>query len=141
MTLKARDGLTLPSYLTLPPTHNSPNTLLPQNPDHPDQASSPDDPESTSQPSAWRSLRGLQLPLVLFVHGGPWGRDVWGLDTTAQWFANRGYAVLQVSTYGNYYLAETSAAAELDLQFTAAPGSCNFLGGIPGFSVGTNCAV
>lgn len=37
------------------------------------------------------------LPLVLYVHGGPWGRDTWGFDATAQWPANRGYAVLQVS--------------------------------------------
>jgi dipeptidyl aminopeptidase/acylaminoacyl peptidase len=37
------------------------------------------------------------LPLVLNVHGGPWGRDSWGFDPEAQWFANRGYAVLQVN--------------------------------------------
>ena len=37
------------------------------------------------------------LPMVLFVHGGPWGRDVWGYNSTAQWFANRGYACLQVN--------------------------------------------
>jgi dipeptidyl aminopeptidase/acylaminoacyl peptidase len=35
------------------------------------------------------------LPMVLFVHGGPWGRDFWGYNSTAQWLANRGYAVLQ----------------------------------------------
>lgn len=37
------------------------------------------------------------LPLVLLVHGGPWGRDLWGYDAEAQWLANRGYAVLQVN--------------------------------------------
>jgi dipeptidyl aminopeptidase/acylaminoacyl peptidase len=37
------------------------------------------------------------LPMVLFVHGGPWARDSWGYSSTAQWFANRGYAVLQVN--------------------------------------------
>ncbi|HEY2954971.1 MAG TPA: S9 family peptidase [Candidatus Eisenbacteria bacterium] len=37
------------------------------------------------------------LPLVLYVHGGPWARDSWGYDATAQWLANRGYAVLQVN--------------------------------------------
>jgi dipeptidyl aminopeptidase/acylaminoacyl peptidase len=37
------------------------------------------------------------LPMVLFVHGGPWGRDTWGLNANAQWFANRGYACLQVN--------------------------------------------
>jgi dipeptidyl aminopeptidase/acylaminoacyl peptidase len=35
------------------------------------------------------------LPMVVFPHGGPWGRDVWGYDPYAQWLANRGYAVLQ----------------------------------------------
>src|SRR5262249_590053 len=37
------------------------------------------------------------LPMVLFVHGGPWGRDFWGYNSTAQWLANRGYAVLQTN--------------------------------------------
>jgi dipeptidyl aminopeptidase/acylaminoacyl peptidase len=37
------------------------------------------------------------LPMVLFVHGGPWARDTWGWDPYAQWFANRGYACLQVN--------------------------------------------
>jgi len=30
------------------------------------------------------------LPMVLNVHGGPWARDTWGLDSEAQWLANRG---------------------------------------------------
>ncbi len=37
------------------------------------------------------------LPMVLFVHGGPWARDYWGYHSYAQWFANRGYACLQVN--------------------------------------------
>ncbi len=41
------------------------------------------------------------LPLVLNVHGGPWGRDTWGLDNEAQWLANRGYAVLQINFRGS----------------------------------------
>lgn len=41
------------------------------------------------------------LPLVLFVHGGPWGRDMWGYNSSAQWFANRGYACLQVNFRGS----------------------------------------
>ncbi len=49
------------------------------------------------------------LPLVVFPHGGPWGRDLWGYDPNAQWLANRGYAVVQpnfrASTgYGKLYL-------------------------------------
>jgi dienelactone hydrolase len=35
------------------------------------------------------------LPLVVYPHGGPWGRDNWGYDPIAQFLANRGYAVLQ----------------------------------------------
>jgi dipeptidyl aminopeptidase/acylaminoacyl peptidase len=35
--------------------------------------------------------------MVLFVHGGPWGRDTWGYAGFPQWLANRGYAVLQVN--------------------------------------------
>jgi dipeptidyl aminopeptidase/acylaminoacyl peptidase len=41
------------------------------------------------------------LPMVLNVHGGPWHRDVWGYDPEAQWFANRGYACLQVNFRGS----------------------------------------
>ncbi|MGH8247060.1 MAG: S9 family peptidase, partial [Gammaproteobacteria bacterium] len=35
---------------------------------------------------------GKNLPMVLNVHGGPWGRDAWGFHPEAQWLANRGYA-------------------------------------------------
>ncbi len=41
------------------------------------------------------------LPMVLNVHGGPWVRDGWGYDPEAQWFANRGYACLQVNYRGS----------------------------------------
>ncbi len=41
------------------------------------------------------------LPLVLFVHGGPWSRDTWGFYPTHQWLANRGYAVLSVNYRGS----------------------------------------
>ena len=49
------------------------------------------------------------LPLVLDVHGGPWGRDQWGYNREVQWLANRGYAVLQINFrgstgYGKAYL-------------------------------------
>lgn len=40
-------------------------------------------------------------PLILFVHGGPWARDSWGFDATVQFFANRGWAVLQVNFRGS----------------------------------------
>jgi len=41
------------------------------------------------------------LAMVLNVHGGPWARDGWGYDPEAQWFANRGYACLQVNFRGS----------------------------------------
>src|SRR2546423_649200 len=34
------------------------------------------------------------LPMVLLVHGGPWGRDNWGYNGQVQWLANRGHAGL-----------------------------------------------
>lgn len=42
-----------------------------------------------------------KLPLVLNVHGGPWARNRWGYDAEAQWFANRGYACLQLNFRGS----------------------------------------
>jgi len=42
-----------------------------------------------------KGLEPKNLPVVIFPHGGPWGRDSWGYDTFAQFLANRGYAVLQ----------------------------------------------
>lgn len=41
------------------------------------------------------------LPTVVVVHGGPWARDTWGFDPTAQWLANRGYLCLQVNYRGS----------------------------------------
>lgn len=41
------------------------------------------------------------LPMVLYVHGGPWSRDVWGYHPTAQWLTNRGYICLQVNFRGS----------------------------------------
>ncbi|MDJ0979896.1 MAG: S9 family peptidase [Erythrobacter sp.] len=71
--IDARDGLTLPSYLTLPPGS---------------------DPEATGRPAT-------PVPMVLLVHGGPWARDAYGFSSHVQWLANRGYAVLQVNFRGS----------------------------------------
>src|SRR5439155_9783094 len=71
--LKSRDGLDLVSYLTLPPGV---------------------DPDGTGKPRQ-------PVPMVLDVHGGPWGRDDWGFNPTHQFFANRGYAVLSVNFRGS----------------------------------------
>jgi dipeptidyl aminopeptidase/acylaminoacyl peptidase len=40
-------------------------------------------------------------PMVLLVHGGPWGRDMFGFHPLHQWLANRGYAVLSVNFRGS----------------------------------------
>jgi dipeptidyl aminopeptidase/acylaminoacyl peptidase len=41
------------------------------------------------------------LPLVLYVHGGPWSRDIPTFESENQLFANRGYAVLAVNYRGS----------------------------------------
>jgi len=42
------------------------------------------------------------LPLILNVHGGPFGvADEWGFNPEAQFFAQRGYATLQVNFRGS----------------------------------------
>ena len=67
--IKARDGLTLPSYLTLPMGA-----------------------DKNGDGKAEQAV-----PMVLLVHGGPWGRDGFGYNSYHQWLANRGYAVLSVN--------------------------------------------
>jgi dipeptidyl aminopeptidase/acylaminoacyl peptidase len=71
--IKARDGLTLISYLTLP---RSADTKANGKPNEP-------------------------LPMVLYVHGGPWFRDRFGYNPTHLWLADRGYAVLSVNYRGS----------------------------------------
>lgn len=41
------------------------------------------------------------LPMILNPHGGPWWRDYWGFNPEVQFFANRGYAVLQINFRGS----------------------------------------
>lgn len=41
------------------------------------------------------------LPLIVIPHGGPSARDVWGFNTTVQFLANRGAAVLLVNFRGS----------------------------------------
>lgn len=42
-----------------------------------------------------------RLPMVLWVHGGPWGRILWQYDSEIQFLANRGYAVMQINFRGS----------------------------------------
>lgn len=71
--IPSRDNLNLVSYLTLPRGTDSDNNGLPEH----------------------------KLPMVLFVHGGPWARDEYGYNSAHQWLADRGYAVLSVNYRGS----------------------------------------
>ena len=73
VVIPSRDQLPLVSYLTLPK-----------------------DADADGDGKADRPL-----PLVLLVHGGPWGRDTWGYDADHQLLANRGYATLSVNFRGS----------------------------------------
>jgi len=52
--------------------------------------------------SSWRGL-----PAIVMPHGGPASRDVWGFDWLAQFFAARGYAVLQPEYRGSTGFGES----------------------------------
>jgi dipeptidyl aminopeptidase/acylaminoacyl peptidase len=72
-TVKARDGLNLVCYYTLPAWTDA------------DENGKPD----------------KALPMVMMIHGGPWARDGWGYNPYHQWLANRGYAVMSVNYRGS----------------------------------------
>ncbi|MBA3785252.1 MAG: prolyl oligopeptidase family serine peptidase [Acidobacteria bacterium] len=42
-----------------------------------------------------KGVEAKNLPVIIFPHGGPWARDGWGYNSFAQFWANRGYAVLE----------------------------------------------
>jgi dipeptidyl aminopeptidase/acylaminoacyl peptidase len=48
-----------------------------------------------------KGVPAKKLPAIIFPHGGPWGRDVWAYNPYAQFFANRGYAVLSMNFRGS----------------------------------------
>lgn len=48
-----------------------------------------------------KGVPGKGLPLLVVPHGGPWARDTWGYNPWAQFFANRGYAVLMPNFRGS----------------------------------------
>ena len=71
--IPSRDGLKLVAYLALPVGSDSKGDCRPDKP----------------------------LPMVVNVHGGPWARDDYGYDPESVWFADRGYASLQVNFRGS----------------------------------------
>jgi dipeptidyl aminopeptidase/acylaminoacyl peptidase len=48
-----------------------------------------------------KGVPAKNLPTLVIPHGGPWARDDWGYNTLAQFFANRGYAVLMPNFRGS----------------------------------------
>lgn len=56
-------------------------------------------PSYLTLPPGRSSARGL--PGIVLPHGGPGARDEWGFDWLAQFFASRGYAVLQPNFRGS----------------------------------------
>jgi dipeptidyl aminopeptidase/acylaminoacyl peptidase len=44
---------------------------------------------------------GKNIPAIVMPHGGPSARDEWGFDWLSQFFASRGYAVLQPNYRGS----------------------------------------
>jgi dipeptidyl aminopeptidase/acylaminoacyl peptidase len=48
-----------------------------------------------------RGVPSQSLPLLIMPHDGPWLRDYWGYSPFAQFFANRGFAVLQPNFRGS----------------------------------------
>src|SRR5262249_27032923 len=48
-----------------------------------------------------KGVPAKNLPALLIPHGGPWARDFWGYNSFAQFFANRGYAVLMPNFRGS----------------------------------------
>jgi len=60
-----------------------------------------------------KGLTAKTLPAIVLPHGGPSSRDSWGFDWLAQFFAARGYAVIQPNYrgsagYGDDFLGENA---------------------------------
>jgi dipeptidyl aminopeptidase/acylaminoacyl peptidase len=97
LELRARDGLPLVAYLTLPPGNGTSAKADSTAADTDTSASLSTDRTVNPNPNRPAS----PLPLVLDVHGGPWARDSYGFNGEHQWLANRGYAVLSVNYRGS----------------------------------------
>ena len=101
--IRARDGLPLVAYLTLPAgalpggAKSSAGARDPAGA----QASAGARGPVGAQSSAGAQGPATPVPLVLDVHGGPWARDSYGFNGEHQWLANRGYAVWSVNYRGS----------------------------------------
>ena len=89
--IRSRDGLDLVVYYSMPVGSTGTDSTRPSEP----------------------------LPAVLFVHGGPWGRDSWGYNPIHQLLANRGYAVISVNFRGSTGLGKQFVNAG-DMEWAAA---------------------
>lgn len=67
---KARDGVKIPAFVTLPPTITT-------------------------------TAQIKNVPFIVMPHGGPYGRDAKRFDYFAQFFASRGYGILQMNFRGS----------------------------------------
>lgn len=64
-----------------------------------------------------KGSNGKNLPTVLYIHGGPWGRDYWGYHSYAQFLANGGYAALAgVAFTPDEYAASVAIVPPSNLQ-------------------------
>lgn len=71
--ITSRDGFLLPSYFTSPLSARPNCKGIPEHP----------------------------VPMVVYVHGGPYSRSSFGYNPVHQWLSNRGYAVLDVNFRGS----------------------------------------
>jgi dipeptidyl aminopeptidase/acylaminoacyl peptidase len=48
-----------------------------------------------------KEMKAENLPTVMVIHGGPWGRVTWGYNPELQYLANRGYAAFTMNFRGS----------------------------------------
>ncbi len=75
MSYEARDGLTIPAYITLP--------------------------TDTDSETAFKDVDAPKLPFVVLPHGGPHARDFLRFDWLVQTIASQGFGVLQMNFRGS----------------------------------------
>mgnify|MGYP005987822085 CR=1 FL=1 len=81
--IPTRDGLSLPSYLTLPP----------------------------GTPLNAEGFPVKAIPLVVIIHGGPWLRSNLRFNDVNYWLADRGYAALSINYRGSVGFGKSFTSA------------------------------